>query len=271
MSEAVSTGAPPSRADIHLERVKTGATILGAIAAAITGLWGVYEKVRSEARQDTAASYNTLAPQVNQMGEALKEMQLENQQLRQIVAQFQGRPRIATVPKRTTASAAKGPAAATGKSADKGESGKGPAEAGQNPAAAPVPVNGAGAPPAGTTANGGAAPAGATPADGAAAPNGAASTSTGTAAGAPGVTPNGSAAPGAGAIAEPPAAPGTSPNGGASDNPDDPDDPITGLINTVGRTRDAIESIRKVPDDFGRVLLEKKQGQNGRTPPPPSR
>src|SRR5688500_5398996 len=106
MSEAVSTGAPPSRAAMTLERVKTGATILGAIAAATTGLWGAYEKVRAEARQDTAASYNTLAPQVNQLGEALKQIQQENQQLRQIVADFQGRPRIASVPKRTAAATA---------------------------------------------------------------------------------------------------------------------------------------------------------------------
>ena len=89
----VSAPKPPK-----IERVKSGAAILGAIAGAVTGLWGVYEKVRTEAKDLTAASYNTLAPQMNQIGEALKELQQENQHLREILAQQSGKPRIAAEP-----------------------------------------------------------------------------------------------------------------------------------------------------------------------------
>jgi hypothetical protein len=37
------------------------------------------------------------------------------------------------------------------------------------------------------------------------------------------------------------------------------DDPVSGLMQTVGRTRAAIEDLRKVPDDFGRVLQGQKR------------
>jgi hypothetical protein len=182
---AVTTSAPTtSRAAVTMDRIKTGATVLGAIAGALTGLWGVYEKVRTEARHDTAASYNTLAPQVNQLGEALKQLQLENQQLRGIVADHQKTPRLAQVPRR-----AEKPAAPSSGSA---------------PTAGPT----AAAPPA-------AAPPAAAPAPGAATP-------------------------------EIPPAPPT-------------DDPVSGLMQTVGRTRAAIEDLRKVPDDFGRVLQGQKR------------
>jgi hypothetical protein len=177
----VTTSTPTaSRAAVTMDRIKTGATVLGAIAGALTGLWGFYEKVRAEARHDTAASYNTLAPQVNQLGEALKQLQLENQQLRTIVAEHQNTPRLAQVPRR----AEKPPA---------------------SPAAAPA------APSSSATA---AAP------------------------------PPAATAPAAGAPEVPPA-PGT--------------DPVSGLLQTVGRTRAAIEDLRKVPDDFGRVLQGQKR------------
>jgi len=62
--------------------MKTTAGVLAALAGAITGMWTVYEKVKSDARQYTAASYETLAPQLNQMNEALHKLEEENQQLK---------------------------------------------------------------------------------------------------------------------------------------------------------------------------------------------
>ena len=180
---AVTTSTPTaSRAAVTMDRIKTGATVLGAIAGALTGLWGVYEKVRAEARHDTAASYNTLAPQVNQLGEALKQLQLENQQLRGIVAEHQKTPRLAQVPRRA-----------------------------EKTAAAPAP-NAVPAPP---TA-------------------------------APATTPG--AQPATPAQATAPEVP-----------PATDDDPVSGLLHTVGRTRAAIEDLRKVPDDFGRVLQSQRR------------
>jgi hypothetical protein len=177
----VTTSTPTaSRAAVTMDRIKTGATVLGAIAGALTGLWGVYEKVRAEARHDTAASYNTLAPQVNQLGDALKQLQLENQQLRTIVAEHQKTPRLAQVPRRA-----------------------------EKPAVTSTP---------GPTAAAPATPAAAAP-----------------------------AVPGAPVAApEVPTAPPS-------------DDPVSGLLQTVGRTRAAIEDLRKVPDDFGRVLQNQKR------------
>jgi hypothetical protein len=163
-----------------LEKLSKYAAVIGAVVGAITALWGVYEKVRAEARRDTAASYNTLAPQVNQMGEALKQLQQENQQLREIVALHQGQPRIAKVPP-----ARKPPARAA------------------NPANAPT------------------APAETPPAQ-------------------PTPAPEGTAAP------------------AVQDEAPRTGDAVDDLMQTVGRTRAAIETLRKVPDDFGRVL-EKKQ------------
>jgi uncharacterized membrane protein len=199
MSDAVAPGSPTtstvsgtqgthaSRAALTMERIKLGATVLGAIAGALTGLWGFYEKVRAEARHDTAASYNTLAPQVNQLGEALKQLQLENQQLRGIVAEHSKTPRLAQVPRRAEAKP-------SGQAAEK------PAA----PAAAPV----ASSPPAP------APPPGAPP---------------------QAATPEAPAEPAAG------------------------NDPVSGLLQTVGRTRAAIEDLRKVPDDFNRVLQNQRR------------
>jgi hypothetical protein len=193
----VSAPKPPT-----IERVKSGAAILGAIAGAITGLWGVYEKVRSEAQDLTAASYNTLAPQMNQIGEALKELQQENQQLREIVAKHQDTPRLAAAPPRRP-----------GKRNVAGTS--------TSTAAAPDPAAAAAAPPA-------SAPPAGTP-----------------------------AAPPA---AQPPVAePAPAAAQPAAQAPPQPSDPVTGLLNTVGRTREAIDGLRKVPETFENVLGKKKK------------
>lgn len=72
-----------SRAAALSERVKNGSAVLAAVAGSVTALWGVYDKVRTEARKDTAASYNTLAPELNRVSEALKQVQDANQQLRE--------------------------------------------------------------------------------------------------------------------------------------------------------------------------------------------
>jgi hypothetical protein len=94
---------PASRTERTLERMKTTAGVLAAIAGAITGMWTIYDKVRTDARQYTAASYETLAPQVNQMNEALRKLQDDNQQLRQALVAHAERPR----PVRTTKATAK--------------------------------------------------------------------------------------------------------------------------------------------------------------------
>jgi hypothetical protein len=198
----VSAPKPPK-----IERVKSGAAILAAVAGAITGLWGVYEKVRTEAKDLTAASYNTLAPQMNQIGEALRQLQQENQQLREIVAQQVGKPRIAAEPPAAARRPARRPASGAGQASNAG-----------SPVATP-PAN---------------QPAAQAPASGAPA--------------APATAP-----PAAPPPAEPPAAPPAS--AGA---PPEPQDPVTGLLNTVGRTREAIEGLRKVPETFENVLGKKK-------------
>jgi len=198
---------PPSPAPTRfsIDRVKNGAAVRGAITAAVTGLWGVYEKARSEAKSDTASSYNTLAPQVNQMGDALKQLQQENQQLRELVANFQGQPRIAAVPARKPSSGRRPPATAR------------PGEpAASAPAGAPAATPPAETPPA--------------------APPPAPQAQTGT-----------------GGAPAPPAQPGTEPPAEAK-----PTDPVGGLLNTVGRTREAIEGLRKVPEDFEKVVGKKK-------------
>lgn len=190
----------------RLEKVKNGAAILGAIASAVVGLYGVYEKVRSDARADTAASYNTLAPQVNQMGEALKQLQAENQQLREIVAEGQNKPRMAVVPPAANTRRRDPASAKAGKTPDKAD----------KPAPTPAPTATPGEPTAATAQPANGAPPAASP----------------TAA-----TP---AAPEGTATQEPPAT--------------NEDDRITGLLRTVGRTREAIENLKKVPEDFGRVV-----------------
>ena len=44
----------------------------------------------------------------------------------------------------------------------------------------------------------------------------------------------------------------------AAQAPPQPTDPVTGLLNTVGRTREAIDGLRKVPETFENVLGKKK-------------
>jgi hypothetical protein len=73
--------------------MKTTAGVLAAVAGAVTGMWTVYDKVKTDARQYTAASYETLAPQVNQMNEALRKLQQENQELRKALVEHAERPR----------------------------------------------------------------------------------------------------------------------------------------------------------------------------------
>src|SRR5215471_2707520 len=66
---------PASKTDRLMERLRGYAGVIAAVAGAITGLWTIYEKVRTDARQYTAASYETLAPQLNQMTEALRQLE----------------------------------------------------------------------------------------------------------------------------------------------------------------------------------------------------
>src|SRR3954468_14366173 len=86
---------PISRADRAMERLKMTAGVVAAVAGAITGMWTIYEKVRTDARQYTAASYETLAPQVNQMNEALRQLEQDNQQLKKALLAAHGGARPA--------------------------------------------------------------------------------------------------------------------------------------------------------------------------------
>src|SRR4051812_26448951 len=79
MADAAVMGTP--RSERFIERVKTVTGVLAGLAGAITGLWTVYDKVKTDARQYTAASYETLAPQVNQLTEALKSLEQQNREL----------------------------------------------------------------------------------------------------------------------------------------------------------------------------------------------
>ena len=184
-----------------IEKLKSGAAVLAAIAGAVTGLWGVYDKVSTEAKELTAASYDTLAPQMNQIGEALKQLQQENQQLREIVAQQSGKPRIAAEP---PASSRRPP--------------RRNVHAGSSSTAAPDQSAGHRGRPPGPR--------------------------------------------------RPPAPPPHRPPRRRPPSPrrhrplprrrPPPRDPVTGLLNTVGRTREAIDGLRKVPESFENVLGKKK-------------
>src|SRR3954468_21135114 len=90
---------PVSRTARTLERLKTTAGVGAAGAGAVTGMWTIYEKVKTDARQYTAASYETLAPQVNQLNEALRQLEQDNSQLKKALLAHADRPRIATRPK----------------------------------------------------------------------------------------------------------------------------------------------------------------------------
>jgi regulator of replication initiation timing len=165
MATADALPAAPSRFGQALERLRTTAAVVAAVAGAVTGAWTMYRNLRTQARQETAASYETLAPQINQLTEAMRQLELDNQQLRQALAGHAAHPRTA---------------------------------AREKPAAARTP------------ATKGAAP-----------------------------TPAEQPAP---AQAEAQA---------------ETDDPLGKLIGTVTRTRDAVDSIRKVPDSFQQALKQK--------------
>jgi transcriptional regulator with AAA-type ATPase domain len=140
------------------------------VAGAITGLWTVYDKVRADARHYTAASYETLAPQLNQMAEALRQLEKENQETRQALAAHGSRVRAAP-----------------------------PAAGGRRTA-----------------------------------------------------TKNAHASAGA------PGAPATEAATASQAGPAaDPDDPLGKLVGTVNRARDAVDTIRKVPDSFQKVLEQR--------------
>jgi hypothetical protein len=93
--------------------MKTTAGVVAAVAGAVTGMWGIYEKVKSDAREYTTASYETLAPQVNQLTEALRKIEQENQQLKQAVLARSTRPTRAVTVKATTQARPSRPATAT--------------------------------------------------------------------------------------------------------------------------------------------------------------
>ncbi|HXU82023.1 MAG TPA: hypothetical protein VN914_11540, partial [Polyangia bacterium] len=120
-----------------MERLKTTAGVVAALAGAVTGMWTIYEKVKSDAKQYTAASYETLAPQVNQMNEALRQLQEENQQLKKALLVHAeqrprpARPRPATKPEGGVTAAPAAPGTTAGATPAPGTSA--PAEAQEQP------------------------------------------------------------------------------------------------------------------------------------------
>ena len=82
-----------SRAERAMERMKMTAGVVAALAGAVTGMWTIYEKVKTDARQYTTDSYETLAPQVNQLNEALRKLEEDNQQLKKALLAHAERPR----------------------------------------------------------------------------------------------------------------------------------------------------------------------------------
>jgi hypothetical protein len=103
---------PASRTERTLERLKTTAGVVAAVAGAITGMWTIYERVKTDARQYTAASYETLAPQVNQLNEALRKLEDDNQQLKKaLLASHAEQRQRSGKPPRVTAKTEPPPAA----------------------------------------------------------------------------------------------------------------------------------------------------------------
>src|SRR6185369_12042043 len=91
----------------------------------------------SDAKQYTAASYETLAPQVNQMNEALRQLQEENQQLKKALLVHAEqrprptRPRPATKPEGAATAAPAAPGTTAGATPAPGTTA--PAEAQEQP------------------------------------------------------------------------------------------------------------------------------------------
>jgi hypothetical protein len=123
-----------SRSERALERLKTTAGVLAAVAGAITGLWTVYDKVKTDARQYTAASYETLAPQMNQMAEALRKLEQDNQQLKQALVVSRSTERARAPARPRTATPAAKPAEPSSSPPTAGAPATAPAQAGEQPA-----------------------------------------------------------------------------------------------------------------------------------------
>ncbi len=67
------------------DKMDTVRVVLAVMAAVLSGggaLYGVYVKARSESRIDTAASYETLAPEINELKRAVQALESQNQTLR---------------------------------------------------------------------------------------------------------------------------------------------------------------------------------------------
>lgn len=92
-----------------LERVHIGVALVAAVMTGGGALYGVYAKARHEARTDTAASYETLAPEVNELKRAIE--QLQEEQLRRAAERSrQGEVRAPSTQGRTPPRRARAPA-----------------------------------------------------------------------------------------------------------------------------------------------------------------
>jgi hypothetical protein len=181
-----------------VEKLRNTAGVIAAVAGAITGMWTIYEKVKSDARQYTADSYETLAPQLNKLTDALHQIQEENQQLRQVLNQ------VPAVREKAVAVRA----------------GRRPPPKATTPAgSAPTPEN----PPAAATTP--------TPP-------------------APPATPGEAPPP----PAAPPTAQATPPAAQPAAN-----DPLGEIIGGAQKAREAVDTIRRVPESFEKVLEQRRK------------
>jgi hypothetical protein len=75
----------------RLEHVRIALALVAAVITGGAALYGVYHN----AREATAASYETLAPEINQLKQAVTRLQAENQELRQSLGSRQPGPALA--------------------------------------------------------------------------------------------------------------------------------------------------------------------------------
>ncbi len=74
----------------RLEHVRIALALVAAVITGGAALYGVYHN----AREATAASYETLAPEINHLKQAVTRLQAENQDLRQAMGSRQPGPAV---------------------------------------------------------------------------------------------------------------------------------------------------------------------------------
>jgi hypothetical protein len=133
-----------------LDRARIAAALVAAILTGGAALYGVYSK----SREATAASYETLAPEINELKSNVEELRAENGRLRDALTRATG-VRVAAgeppstegraAPRRARRASAPGPAPGAATPADAGATATAPPPTEQPP---PVPPPGEQPPPA---------------------------------------------------------------------------------------------------------------------------